>query len=100
MRHAAANWREYEGGLRRRSSLTLWLTAEAIDGWSAVRRSTPGGQATYSNGAIQTFRMLRAAFKLALRQAEGLMSSIVELLGCELAVPDHSTVSRRSARLE
>ena len=43
---------------------------------------------------------LRAEFKLALRQAEGLMSSIVELLGCELAVPDHSTVSRRSARLE
>ena len=44
--------------------------------------------------------MLRAAFKLALRQAEGLMLSVVELLGCELAVPDHTTVSRRSARLE
>ena len=40
--------------------------------------------------------MLRAAFKLALRQAEGLMASVVELLGCELAVPDHTTVSRRS----
>ena len=100
MRHAVTNWREYEGGLRRRGSLTLWLTVEVIDGWSAVRRSTPGGQATYSDGAIQTFLMLRAAFKLALRQAEGLMSSIVDLLGCELAVPDHTTVSRRSARLE
>jgi hypothetical protein len=44
--------------------------------------------------------MLRAAFKLALRQAEGLMLSVVELLGCELAVPDHTTVSRRAARLE
>ena len=54
----------------------------------------------YSDSAIQNCLMLRAAFKLALRQAEGLMSSIVELLGCELAVPDHSTVSRRSARLE
>ena len=100
MRHALTNWREYEGGLRRRGSLTLWLTVEVIDGWSAVRRSTPGGQATYSDSAIQTCLMLRAAFKLALRQAEGLMSLIVELLGCELAAPDHSTVSRRSARLE
>ena len=44
--------------------------------------------------------MLRAAFKLALRQAEGLMVSVVELLGCELTVPDHTTVSRRAARLE
>ena len=44
--------------------------------------------------------MLRAAFKLALRQAEGLLSSLVELLGCELAVPDHTTVSRRAARLD
>ena len=41
----------------------------------------------YSDSAIQTCLMLRAAFKLALRQAEGLMSSIMELLGCELAVP-------------
>ena len=44
--------------------------------------------------------MLRAAFKLALRQAEGLMLSVVELLGRELAVPDHTTVSRQAARLE
>jgi hypothetical protein len=44
--------------------------------------------------------MLRAAFKLALRQAEGLMLSVVQLLGCEIAVPDHTTVSRRAARLE
>jgi hypothetical protein len=38
--------------------------------------------------------------ELALRHAEGLMASVVQLLGCELAVPGHTTVSRRSARLE
>ena len=43
--------------------------------------------------------MLLTAFKLALRQAEGLMCSVVELLGGELAVPDHSTVSRRAMTL-
>ncbi len=28
-----------------------------------------------------------------------MLASVVELLGCELAVPDHTTVSRRSAKL-
>ena len=88
-----------EAGLRRRGSLTLWVTEQAIDAWRAAPRSTPGGQATYSDSAIQTCLMLRAAFKLALRQAEGLMMSFVELLGRELAVPDHTTVSRRAIRL-
>ena len=59
MRHAAANWAEYEGGLRRRGSLTLWITEEAIAAWAATRRATPGGQATYSDSEIQTCLMLR-----------------------------------------
>jgi hypothetical protein len=60
-------------------------------------RSTPGGQATYSDSAIQI--CLRTAFKMALRQTEGLMASVFELLACELAVPDHTTVSRRANKL-
>ena len=60
---------------------------------------TPGGQATYSDSASQTCLMLRTAFKLALRQAEGLMMSVVESLGRELAVSDHTTVSRRAIKL-
>ena len=59
MRHAVMNWAEYEGGLRRCGSLTLWITDEAIAAWSATRRATPGGQATYSDSAIQTCLMLR-----------------------------------------
>src|SRR5450631_1476296 len=98
-RFKVTNWSEYEAGLRRRGSLTLWLTEEAIDAWGAAPRATPGGQATYSDSAIQTCLMLRTAFKLPLRQAEGLMTSVVELLGCELAVPDHTTVSRRAIKL-
>ena len=43
---------------------------------------------------------LRAVFRLALRQTEGLIGSIIHLLGLALAVPDHSTLSRRAATLE
>ena len=39
-------------------------------------------------------------FRLALRQTEGLIASIIGLLGLNLAVPDHSTLSRRAATLE
>jgi hypothetical protein len=43
---------------------------------------------------------LRAVFRLALRQTEGLIGSILKLLGLDLAVPDHSTLSRRAETLE
>jgi hypothetical protein len=33
-------------------------------------------------------------FGLALRQTEGLIGSIIHLLGIELAIPDHSTLGR------
>jgi len=39
-------------------------------------------------------------FRLALRQTEGLIGSIIDLLGLALAVPDHSTSSRRAKTLE
>ena len=39
-------------------------------------------------------------FRLALRQTEGLVASILRLLGLELAAPDHSTLSRRAETLE
>ena len=42
--------------------------------------------------------MLRLVFHLALRQAEGFAASVLRLLGQELRVPDHTTLSRRSRR--
>src|ERR671913_1972941 len=50
--------------------------------------------------AIATALTLRAVFRLALRQTEGLIGSILRLLGLDLPVPDHSTLSRRAETLE
>jgi hypothetical protein len=50
--------------------------------------------------AIQTALTLRAVFHLALRQTEGLIGSIIGLLGLTLAVPDHSTLSRPAETLD
>jgi hypothetical protein len=76
--------------------LTVWFTNEAISAWRAVPRTTPGGQPHYSDLAIMTALTLRAVFRLALRQTEGLIASIVRLLGLGLLVPDHSTIGRRA----
>jgi hypothetical protein len=59
-----------------------------------------GGQPHYSDPAIATALTLRAVFRLALRQTEGLIRSILHLLGLDLAVPDHSTMGRRARSLE
>jgi hypothetical protein len=98
-RHRVTNWREYDAALRRRGSLTLWFTDDAIAAWRAAPRITPGGQPYYSALAITTALTLRAVFHLALRQTEGLIGSIITLLGLALTVPDHSTMCRRSKTL-
>ena len=94
------NWRAYDASLRQRGSLTVWFADEAIEGWRAEPRTTPGGQPCYSPLAILMALTLRAMFRLALRQTEGLIGSVIGLLGLDLAVPDHSTLSRRAATLQ
>ena len=94
-RYRVTNWPTYEAGLRCRGDLTLWLDEAAVAGRSAPKRSTPGGQPIYSDLAIELVLRLRLVFHLALRQAEAFAGSILRLLGLELSVPDHSTLSRR-----
>ena len=56
------NWPEYEAGLRRRGSLTLWIEDAALEHWQTVG---PAGQPRYKDAAIQTTLMVRTAFRLA-----------------------------------
>ena len=94
-RYRVRNWPAYEAGLKRRGDLTLWLDEDALTGWQAPRRSTPGGQARYSDAAIEPVLTLRLVFHLALRQAEGFAASVLRLLGQALRVPGHTTLCRR-----
>jgi hypothetical protein len=99
-RHRVTNPAAYDAALRQRGSLTVWFTDAAVAPWKAGPRTTRGGQPRYSALAIATALTLRAVFRLALRQTEGLVGSILALLGLDLAVPDHSTLSRRAETLE
>ena len=44
--------------------------------------------------------MMRLLFHLPLHQTEGFLRSILEWMGVDLAVPDHTTLSRRHADLK
>src|SRR5215204_6231304 len=98
--HRVTNWPAYDASLRQRGSLTVWVTDEAIRAWKAEPRTTRGGQPWYSELAILTALTLRSVFRLAYRQTEGLIGSLMRLLGLDLPVPDHTTLSRRAATLE
>ena len=97
------NWREYETGLRARGSLTVWLglTDGKLANWNSPRptRRKPGRQRQYSNHAIETTVTVGLVFGLASRQTEGFLRSLLTLLNLDNDVPDHSTISRRKARL-
>ncbi len=90
------NWPAYEAGLRRRGNLTLWIEDSALEHWQSCGQ---GGQARYTDAAIQTSLMVRTVFKLPLRQTEGLMASILTLMNLTISAPDHTTVSRRAVTL-
>jgi hypothetical protein len=89
------NWAEYEAGLRRRGNLTVWLSDAALDAWRALPSGLPGGQRTYANIAIEAALTIRMVFQLPLRQTEGFLHSLVDLLDVEIPIPDHTTLSRR-----
>jgi len=93
-RYVVRDWATYDRALRRRGDITVWISQEALAGWRV-----PAGRRTFSDAAIIAALTVHAVYRLALRQAEGLISSIFALLGLALPVPDHTTLSRRGRRL-
>ena len=99
-KYSVGNWRKYERALVRRGDVTIWLSADAIDAWKPARFWRRGAQRKFSDHAIETGLTLRLVFRLPLRQTEGFLRSVLALLGTDLEAPDHTTLSRRSQRLD
>jgi hypothetical protein len=89
------NWPEYEAGLRRRGDLTIWFSDDAIKSWRAPTSGRPGGQRIYANIAIEAALTIRMVFHLPLRQTEGFLRSLADILEVEIPIPDDTTLSRR-----
>lgn len=100
-RYRIRNWRDYNSALVRRGSLTLWVEQSVVGRWrdttSPVRR---GRRRLYSDLAITCALTLREVYGLPLRATQGLVRSVLPLLGAEQPAPHYSTLSRRAASLE
>ena len=94
------NWREYNNALVQRGSLTLWIDPEVLESWNSRERTgKPGRPKQYSDRAVEAALVLKAVYHLPLRATEGLMRSLLTMLGVERSVMDYTTLSRRQQTL-
>lgn len=94
------NWKDYNEALVKRGSLMLWVSEEVLRDWHKVEaRSGRGRRACYSASAIQCGLGLKVLWRLSWRATEGFLSSLLQLLGCRLSVPDYTTFCRRQGQL-
>jgi len=99
-RYKIRNGKEYNQALVNRGNITLWLDEEVIKAWHDVEIIDDRGcPPTYSDVAIQCALSLKVIFQLPLRATEGLLCSLVKLMGLPIKVPDYTTLSRRQAKL-
>jgi len=82
------NWPDYNKALVARGSLTLWLDSRSINTWLdhdlPARR---GRRRTFSDVAILCCLTLREVYHLPLRATEGMLRSLMQLLGLPLPSP-------------
>lgn len=97
--HRVRNWRQYNEGLKKRGSITLWISEEALGQWRYQGERRRGAQPTYSDLAIECCLTLRSIYHLPLRQSEGFVQSLFEQVHLSLPVPDSSTLCRRAGGL-
>jgi hypothetical protein len=95
------NRTEYDTSLRQRGGLTFWVSEELLGHWTTKEK---GGERAasraHTDAAMETLAVVKYLSRQASRQAEGLLCSIFELMRVKLPVPDHTTLSRRLAKLE
>ena len=96
-KYRTTNWRDYNAALKARGSLLIWL--DPAMQWYAPACGKPGRQHTFSDAAIQFCLSIKVLFGLALRQAIGLVESLIKLAGLNWQAPNYSTLSRRQQML-
>src|SRR5215510_11377905 len=75
------NWSKYNASLKKRGSLTVWVSPEAVENWTTDELTgEQGASPTYTDLAIETMATVQAIYGLAGRQTQGFLQSIFELM--------------------
>src|SRR5215211_6975344 len=93
------NWSDYENALVQRGSITFWMSEEFAKIWLYTGKTQRGSQFEYSDKAIEIMLTLKEIFHLPNRSVEGFVRSLFQMMKIDLAVPDHTTLSKRSKTL-
>ena len=97
-KYKTTNWPSYHAALKSRGALMIWLDPALK--WAAEPTGKRGRNPTFSDAAIQFCLTIKCLFGLALRQATGMVESLLRLANLDWVVPDSSTISRRQKTLE
>jgi len=78
------------------------MSEESIASWLEPKEKYcgRGRPRIYSNIAVQTSLMVRQVYSLPLRQTQGFLLSISQLMNLDLPIMDYSNLSKRSDGLE
>ncbi len=99
-KYKVRNWQSYDAALKQRGSISFWVSEEVIEQWRNEQRTGRRGASNYySDVAIAAMGTIQSVFHLPGRQTEGFLESLFTVMGIELEVPDHSTLSRRLSKL-
>jgi hypothetical protein len=93
-KYKVRNWGEYNKSLINRGSLTVWISEDIQEWWYGT------GHDTYSDKSIEVMLTFHALYRLPLRSTSGFVQSIFTLMGKALSVPDYTTISRRSKKVQ
>ncbi|AEI49270.1 IS5 family transposase [Runella slithyformis] len=99
-KYRLTNWPEYNKALINRGFVTLWLNEKTLTQWYYQGPRTRGGLLRYSDQCIQAALALKAAFRLAFRQTQGLIQSLLAIMKIDIQVPSYSQLCRRQAHLQ
>lgn len=100
-RYRLRNWKHDKAALVQRGSLTLWVSDDVITAWRGTRQTGKRGKPrTYSDTAVLCMATLKEVYHLPRRATQGLMGSLMRLLGLAMPVMPYSQLSRRCATLE
>lgn len=90
-------WSEYNENLKQRGNVTLWLCDDLKDVWLSKDKVRGRGKTQiYTEKAIEICLMLRAVFRLPLRQTQGFVESLLQMASIDLKAPNYSTLCRRA----
>lgn len=89
-KYRTTNWSAYNAALKQRGSLDIWFDPGMQ--WQSAPSGRPGRPARFSDSAIELCLTLKALFNLPLRQATGLVASLLKLADLDWPVPDYTNL--------